>query len=565
SESSNSTFQLSIPPQPAVQGTAPIDSPKWISIDGQSYLRDSFFNIPSRILSLTGRSLHNRKYHPLCLVKQRIADFMFKRHARRAPEDVVGSPLFSLHDTISPVVTARQNFDSLLIPPDHPSRSPTDTYYINENTLLRSHTSAHQLDFMSSGLNAFLLVGDVYRRDEVDALHYPVFHQLEGVRLFSASELFKDAIDPSGCLQLLEEIPPSSVYAQKEEHPLHVFPSYMLPPDRQPRHTNETAKRLEFELKTVLQALAKSLFGPGTSWLFKDAIDPSGCLQLLEEIPPSSVYAQKEEHPLHVFPSYMLPPDRQPRHTNETAKRLEFELKTVLQALAKSLFGPEIQMRWVEAYFPFTHPSWELEVKTRVGYREDGVEEWTELLGCGLMRQELLDRAGISNKVGYAFGLGLERWAMQLYHIPDIRLFWTEDTGFLHQFETDDIFAQLTYKPVSVFPQCVLDLSFWLNGGHPPATKPKVPSESKDSSTNEDDALKAFEHDFYDLVRNVAGDLIEQVRLIDRFTDAKTGRTSHCYRLVYRDQHRTLTLDEVRPLHERIAQEATSRLGVQVR
>ncbi|GAA52951.1 phenylalanyl-tRNA synthetase alpha chain [Clonorchis sinensis] len=472
---------------PTAHGTAPLDSPKWINIDGQSYLRDSFFNIPSRILSLTGRSLHNRKCHPLCLVKQRIADFMFKQHARRLPDGVVGSPLFSLHDTISPVVTTRQNFDSLLIPPDHPSRSPTDTYYINENTLLRSHTSAHQLDFMNSGLNAFLLVGDVYRRDEVDALHYPVFHQLEGVRLFSANELFKDAIDPSGCLQLLEEIPPSSVYAQKEEHPLHVFPSYMLPPDRQPRHTNETAKRLEFELKTVLQALAKSLFGPG------------------------------------------------------------------------------IQMRWVEAYFPFTHPSWELEVKTRVGYREDGVEEWTELLGCGLMRQELLDRAGISNKVGYAFGLGLERWAMQLYNIPDIRLFWTEDTGFLHQFETDDIFAQLTYKPVSIFPQCVLDLSFWLSGAHSPATKKQVPSESKDFNTNEDDASKAFEHDFYDLVRNVAGDLIEQVRLIDRFTDAKTGRTSHCYRLVYRDQHRTLTLDEVRPLHERIAQEAASRLGVQVR
>lgn len=100
-----------------------------------------------------------------------------------------GSPLFSMHDNLSPVVTTRQNFDSLLIPEDHPSRAVTDTYYVNETTLLRSHTSAHQLDMLSSGLNAFLLAGDVYRRDDVDSLHYPVFHQLEGVRLFSADEV----------------------------------------------------------------------------------------------------------------------------------------------------------------------------------------------------------------------------------------------------------------------------------------------------------------------------------------------------------------------------------------
>lgn len=63
--------------------------------------------------------------------------------------------------------------------------------------------------------------------------------------------------------------------------------------------------------------------------------------------------------------------------------------------------------------------------------------------------------AGVFNKVGYAFGLGLERWAMQLYRIPDIRLFWTNDSGFLHQFETDDIHARITYK---VCPECWIDV-----------------------------------------------------------------------------------------------------------
>ncbi|VDQ01402.1 unnamed protein product [Trichobilharzia regenti] len=118
-----------------------------------------------------------------------------ERHVRHKCDDGHnGTPLFSLYDHLSPVVTVRQNFDSLLIPPDHPSRLRTDTYYLNETTVLRSHTSAHQLDLLSSGLNAFLVVGDVYRRDDIDSLHYPVFHQLEGVRLFTSDEVRREVI-----------------------------------------------------------------------------------------------------------------------------------------------------------------------------------------------------------------------------------------------------------------------------------------------------------------------------------------------------------------------------------
>lgn len=49
---------------------------------------------------------------------------------------------------------------------------------------MRTHTSAHQTHFISQGIPAFLCSGDVYRRDEIDASHYPVFHQMEGVRIF---------------------------------------------------------------------------------------------------------------------------------------------------------------------------------------------------------------------------------------------------------------------------------------------------------------------------------------------------------------------------------------------
>ncbi|KAH8873198.1 putative phenylalanine--tRNA ligase, mitochondrial [Schistosoma japonicum] len=454
----------------------------WISVCGHSTIKDSWYNLTPHIIKLTNKSLHSQKYHPLSLIKQRIVDFMFKRHVRRVcSNNHGGTPLFSLYDHLSPVVTVRQNFDSLLIPPDHPSRLRTDTYYLNETTVLRSHTSAHQLDLLSSGLNAFLVVGDVYRRDDIDSLHYPVFHQLEGVRLFTSDELFRNATDPCQCLRLFEDIPLSSPYSRPDVHPFKVFPSFMLPSDRQPMHTTETK---------------------------------------------------------------ML---------------LEFELKTVLQEMAKFLFGSDIQMRWVDAYFPFTHPSWELEIKTKSGYHNnEGIDEWTELLGCGIMRQELLERSGIPNKVGYAFGLGLERWAMQLYEIPDIRLFWSNDEGFLNQFITDDIHSSIKYKPVSIFPPCILDLSFWVNDSE---LSPSLSSFSSDGV----DPIKVVERNIFDLVRSEAGDLIEQIRLVDSYKDPKTGRQSLCYRFVYRDQHKTLTTDEIRPLHDNISQVLSKKLNLSIR
>jgi phenylalanyl-tRNA synthetase alpha chain len=87
----------------------------------------------------------------------------------------------------------KQNFDNLLIPPGHESRKKSDCYYINRDYLLRAHTTAHQSELIRMGLNNFLIVGDVYRRDETDSTHYPVFHQVDAVRLCSQHEVsFKD-------------------------------------------------------------------------------------------------------------------------------------------------------------------------------------------------------------------------------------------------------------------------------------------------------------------------------------------------------------------------------------
>ena len=78
---------------------------------------------------------------------------------------------------------------SLLIPEDHPSRKQSDCYYINKDYILRGHTSAHQQELISMGLDNFIVMGDVYRRDEIDSSHFPVFHQAEGVRLFNKHQV----------------------------------------------------------------------------------------------------------------------------------------------------------------------------------------------------------------------------------------------------------------------------------------------------------------------------------------------------------------------------------------
>ena len=94
----------------------------------------------------------------------------------------------------------------------------------------------------------------------------------------------------------------------------------------------------------------------------------------------------------------------------------------------------------------------------------------------------------VPNKIGWAFGLGLERIAMILYSIPDIRLFWSTDPRFLAQFQDGRI---TTFRPYSKYPPCFKDVSFWLSN---PET--------------------LHENDFCDLVRDAAGDLVEDVKKV---------------------------------------------------
>merc|ERR1719247_2978567 len=147
-------------------------------------------NVTPYIAALVGKELHKTKDHPLGIIKFKIEEYF---------NSLEGDTKFDIVDSLDPLVSAEQCFDDLLIPTDHPGRQPSDTYYVTRDggratssaadTLLRTHTSAHQSELLREGREAFLCTGDVYRRDEIDASHFPAFHQMEGVKLFSEAEM----------------------------------------------------------------------------------------------------------------------------------------------------------------------------------------------------------------------------------------------------------------------------------------------------------------------------------------------------------------------------------------
>jgi phenylalanyl-tRNA synthetase alpha chain len=362
-----------------------------VHIFGETYARDASTNVTNAVLAKVGSGLHRQPGHPLCILAHLMRDHF--------------GPRYAYHDALSPIVTPAANFDSLGFPPDHPGRSLSDSYYINADT----HTSAHQVELLRKGDHRFLLAADVYRRDEIDRTHYPVFHQVEGVHVFEQGQV--ETIDQT---------------YQSEGAP-NTSPTN----PRQACYTESDSFAVEQHLKASLEGMIRSIFAKAQASLGKEQED--------------------------------------------------------------------IKMRWVEAFFPFTSPSYELEV-----WYDD---KWMEVLGCGVIQEHVLARAGLPSKIGWAFGIGLERLAMALFRIPDIRLFWSQDPRFLRQFSPGRI---THFEPFSRYPSCTKDISFWLpeqGSFHP--------------------------NDLFELVRDIAGDLVEDVKLVDSFVHPKTKRESHCYRITY--------------------------------
>ena len=199
------------------------------------------------------------------------------------------------------------NFELMNLPKNHPARDAQDTFYMDDNIVLRTHTSPMQARAMLTRKPPIRIIcpGRVYRADEVDATHSPVFHQMEGLVV--------------------------------DEH--------------------------------VSMA----------------------------------------------------------------------NLRATLDAFAKKLYGEDITTRFRPSFFPFTEPSAEVDL-TCVACRGAGCRickgtGWIEVLGSGMVNPKVLEMCGIDSTKysGFAFGIGLERIAMQRYGIRDMRLLYEGDARLLGQ------------------------------------------------------------------------------------------------------------------------------------
>jgi phenylalanyl-tRNA synthetase alpha chain len=195
------------------------------------------------------------------------------------------------------------------------------------------------------------------------------------------------------------------------------------------------------------------------------------------------------------------------------------DLKNALSEIAKSIFG-DVNFRFYEHNFPYTDPSFEMEAEIK--------GQWMEMLGSGMARKSVLANFGLTGYHGWAYGFGLERLAIASMDLPDIRLLWSKDARVTKQLKLGQKFVE-----VSKFPPITRDISFVVNNDFVP-------------------------NNYFDLIRDIGGDLVEQVEQLDKYENAKKfgeDKISYTYRVVYRSTERTLKIEEVEPLQNKLYEE----------
>lgn len=210
----------------------------------------------------------------------------------------------------------------------------------------------------------------------------------------------------------------------------------------------------------------------------------------------------------------------------------EDDLKKVLSDIAKAIFGQDVKYRFNKDTFPYTDPSLEMEIEMW--------GNWVEGNGCGVVKGSVLEKFGIDSSrwTGWAFGFGLERLAILSMDLPDIRLLWSQDPRVTKQLHLGQKFVE-----VSKYPPITRDISFIVN-------KSFVPNN------------------YFDLIREIGGDLVEQVELLDKYENAEKfgpDRISYTYRVVYRSPEKTLKNDEVEPLQDKLYQQTKEIYNAELR
>lgn len=208
------------------------------------------------------------------------------------------------------------------------------------------------------------------------------------------------------------------------------------------------------------------------------------------------------------------------------------DLEEILVGIAKAVFGPAVEYRLNPDTFPYTDPSLEMEIK--IGDR------WVEVLGSGVVRGSVLKKLGVDPDkwTGWAFGFGLERLAILSMDLPDIRLLWSDDPRVTRQLKLGQKFQE-----VSKYPAIVRDISFVVSNAFVP-------------------------NNYFDLIRDIGGDLVEEVTLLDKYENAAkfgTDKLSYTYRTIYRSLDKTLTNEEVESIHKKIEAETKRQFGAEIR
>ena len=208
------------------------------------------------------------------------------------------------------------------------------------------------------------------------------------------------------------------------------------------------------------------------------------------------------------------------------------DLQNVLADIAKAVFGPNIKYRFNKDTFPYTDPSLEMEVEI--------AGRWIEVLGCGIMTDTIIKNLGLNPDEwsNWAFGFGLERLAIISMDLPDIRLLWSADERVTKQLKLGNKFTE-----VSKYPPIVRDISFIVPNTFIP-------------------------NDYFDLVRENAPGLIEEVKLLDKYENAEkfgADKISYAFRIVYRSLDRTLTSLEIDEIHKKIEEATKETFGAQIR
>ena len=208
------------------------------------------------------------------------------------------------------------------------------------------------------------------------------------------------------------------------------------------------------------------------------------------------------------------------------------DLQNVLADIAKAVFGPDIKYRFNKDTFPYTDPSLEMEVEI--------AGRWIEVLGCGIMTDTIIKNLGLDPNEwsNWAFGFGLERLAIISMDLPDIRLLWSKDERVVKQLKLESKFVE-----VSKYPPIVRDISFIVPNTFVP-------------------------NDYFDLVRENAPDLVEEVKLMDKYENAEkfgVEKISYAFRITYRSLDKTLVSSEIDELHKKIEKATEKAFSAQIR